>query len=277
MKTLFITAISIISLNAFAQSPELQIQRQTQTRDAQPFLFQVNTLTAENASWTLNYSGSYGNHAVNPLGFNGLDQHLAIKGYLGSGFTLFANAGVGFTKSTSTKSTQQIEVLKNFIGGKKAMGLHFGAGLGGVREWSNDKALFTRLVAQYDTKAMKLGGNMRFEKSFDDNRDAIDLISSIGAHRRISQSFFAGIEAVGEDLEGLWDKEEAEGGAKVFIGPSLNVAPFNSSVAFALSGGPILYVNQNQLTMNTASRDLNAITSNGYTVRFQVSYNLNKK
>ena len=200
MKTFIFIAISLISTGTYAQSAaDLKIKKQAETKNAQPFLFQVNTLTAENASWTLNYSGSYGNHAVNPLGFNGLDQHVAIKGYLGAGFTLFANAGLGFNKSSSTQSTQQVEILNNFIGNKKAMGLHLGAGLGAIREWSNDKALFSRLVAGYDTKTMKLGGNMQFEKSFDENRDNLDLISSLGAHRRISPGFSAGIEAVGEE------------------------------------------------------------------------------
>ena len=34
-----------------------------------------------------------------------------------------------------------------------------------------------------------------------------------------------GVEAIGEDLEGFWEEEEAEGGARLLMGPSLRISP----------------------------------------------------
>ncbi|MDB5014840.1 MAG: hypothetical protein JWQ25_3042 [Daejeonella sp.] len=264
--------IAAFSLNVNAQTSSKA--KPAQLKNTQPFLFSVNTITQENAAWSINYAGSYGDKTTNPFAFNGVDQHLAIKGYLGSRFTLFANAGLGFNRSGGTRSTQQLEIIRDFIGGKNALGFRMGAGLGAIREWTNSKAIFSRVVAEYDSKAWKMGGNMRFEKSFDAARDKIDLISSIGIHRRVSESFFGGLEAVGEDLEGFWDEEEAEGGAKLFIGPSINYVPSNSKLAFSLSGGPIIYATKNETLVSSAPRNLNQTAGSGYTIKFQMTFNL---
>jgi hypothetical protein len=268
MKLFSLITLSLVGFSALAQTAaEDQKTMQVQTLEAQPFLYQVNALTSENKVWILNYSGGYGNNVITPFGFNGLDQHLAIKGYLGSGFTLLADAGFGFSKS-AIRSAQQVEVLKGLIGKNR---LQIAAGLGAIREWSNSKAIFSRFIAGYNTQKWKLAGNMRFEKSFESQRDKIDLLSSVGVQHQFSKSLFVGFEAAGEDLEGLWDKEEAEGGAKLFIGPSLSLLPAKTNLVFSLSAGPVLYANQGQPVMNTALRNFGLPTSNGYTVKFQIS------
>ena len=273
MKKLIILAVAAFSLTVNAQTNS-QVKPALPSKNTQPFLFSVNTITQENAAWSINYAGSYGNNATSPFGFNGVDQHLAVKGYLGSRFTLFANVGLGFNRSGGTRSTQQLEIIRDFVGGKKALGFRMGAGIGATREWTNNKAIFSKIVAEYDNQAWKMGANMRFEKTFDATRDKIDLISSLGVHRRISQNFFGGLEAVGEDLEGFWDAKEAEGGAKLFIGPSLNYLPNNSKLAFSLSGGPIIYATKNAQLNNSAPRNLNQNASSGYTLKFQMAFNL---
>jgi hypothetical protein len=59
-------------------------------------------------------------------------------------------------------------------------------------------------------------------------RDNIDLISSFGYQHRLGSHLFIGIEALGQDLEDYWEPDEAEGGAKLMIGPSVNLLPNNS-------------------------------------------------
>lgn len=264
--------LAAISLNVHAQSSSKV--KSGQSGNTQPFLFSINTITRENAAWSINYAGSYGDKTTNPFAFNGVDQHLAVKGYLGSKFTLFANAGLGFSRSGGTQSTQQLEVIRDFIGGRKSSGFRMGAGLGAIREWTNSKAVFSRIVAEYDNASWTMVGNLRFEKSLNATRDNIDLISSIGVHRQIAKSFLGGLEAVGEDLEGFWDEKEAEGGAKLFIGPSINFVPSNSKVAFSVSGGPIIYATKNETMLSSAPRNLSQNTSSGYTLKFQMTFNL---
>ena len=188
----------------------------------QPFLYTLNSLSPGARHWSLNYSGGYGQYTVSPLGFDGVDQDIAVKGYLGNQFSLMTTLGVGFGNGGNTQTYQQAEVFKDFIGGKSATGFRFGTSLGIIHEFSNDVVALSRFNAAYESLTWKVGANARVEKAFAKDRDALDLISSFGIQRKITGRLFGGVEAVGQDLEGLWETDEAEGGAKVLIGPSLN-------------------------------------------------------
>lgn len=54
-------------------------------------------------------------------------------------------------------------------------------------------------------------------------RDELDVMVALGASVRTGRLLVIGVEAAGEDLEGLADDEEAEGGAKLLAGPSLRL------------------------------------------------------
>ena len=241
-------------------------------RTPEPFLFSVTTLTPEDLKWSMNYSGSYGERITNTLGYNGINQQFAVKGYLGKRFTLYANASLGFPLENNVASAQQAEIIRDILGGKKSLGLRLGASLGIQRDYSDVKSLLSRITFSYEMPQWKFGGNVLFEKALTSNRDAIDVITSIGLHYCLAENFYGGIEAVGEDLEGFWDKEEAEGGAKVLIGPSLNLSPKKSRLSFSISGGPVFYATQNLATNNEAIRELPSQA--GLMVRARVVFNL---
>jgi hypothetical protein len=238
----------------------------------QPFLYTINSLNPAARHWSLNYNGGYGQYTVTPLGFDGVDQNFAVKGYLGNRYSLMATMGVGFGNHGNTQTYQQAEVFKDFIGGVNPTGFRFGTSLGVIREFSNDVVALSRFNAAYENTAWKFAINARVEKAFAANRDALDLISSFGIQRKIAGQFFGGIEAVGQDLEGLWETDEAEGGAKVLIGPSVNFVPVGSRLSFSLCAGPILYVTHSTVIPNdSAVRELPL--NNGFTVKFNVGFN----
>ncbi|OAQ40349.1 hypothetical protein A5893_05190 [Pedobacter psychrophilus] len=238
-----------------------------------PFLFSVNTLTGNTPKWNLNYTGSYGQHTSGQFGYDGLDQRFAAKGYLGNKFTIYANAAIGFANNGGTRSSQQAEIIKDFIGGKKVFGPRLGFGVGVNRDWDGVGAVFSRITGSVDALKWRLGGNLLFEKAFSGSRDKIDFTTSVGFHHQLAGSFFAGVEAVGQDLEGFWEEDEAEGGAKLLIGPSLNYAPSNAKVGFSVCGGPVFYATKSSVLPSNAIRDLS--TQNGYTVRAMLTYNFN--
>lgn len=244
----------------------------TTKRTPEPFLFSVTTLTQEDLKWSLDYSGSYGERITNTLGYDGINQQFAVKGYLGKRFTLRAFASLGFPLENNVASAQQAEVIRDILGGKKVIGLRVGAGLGVRRDYSDVKSLLSRITFSYEVPQWKFGGNVLFEKALTSGRDAIDVITSVGIHYRLSENFYGGIEAIGEDLEGFWDKEEAEGGAKLLVGPSLNLIPKKSRLSFSLSGGPVFYATQNQITNEEAIRELP--TEAGLMIRARVIFNL---
>lgn len=241
-------------------------------RTAEPFLYSVSALTPHDLAWTFNYSGSYGERVSGPFGYDGVSQQFAVKGYLGSQFTLYANASIGLPGKSNVASAQQAEIIRNLIGGKKTLGLRAGLGLGVSRDFNNVMSMLSRATVSFDSKRWKAGGNMLFEKSFAANRDAIDIISSLGFHYNVGGNLFAGFEAIGEDLEGFWNPEEAEGGAKLMVGPSMNVTPKKSRFSFSLSGGPVFYATQNAISNPAAMRELPSQA--GLTIRARVIFNL---
>src|SRR3569833_2547273 len=99
----------------------------------QPFLFTINTLNPSARGWSLNYSGGYGQRTVTPLGFDGVDQNIAVKGYLGAKFTLVASMGVVFATKGNVISLEQAEILRGGGGGGGPGGRRGGAGRGGGR------------------------------------------------------------------------------------------------------------------------------------------------
>ncbi|PWS28608.1 hypothetical protein DHW03_01795 [Pedobacter yonginense] len=243
----------------------------------QPFLFSVNTLTSANQRWNIHYSGSYAERASGQFGYNGLGQQLGVKGYLGSRFTLYATAALGFANGGGVNSAQQAEVIRDLIGGKQAFGFRLGAGLGLSRDWSSTASAISRITASYDQQKWRLLGNLRFEKAFDKTRDKLDFISAIGFQHRIADGLFLGFEALGQDLEGFWEEDEAEGGAKVMIGPSINLSPNQSKLSFTLAGGPVFYATRSSVIPSEAIREIgNVASGNGYTIRALVNFNLHK-
>jgi len=239
-----------------------------------PFLFSSTTLTAQDMPWSVAYSSNYGQRISGPFGYDGVEQQISIKGYLGKQFTLYAYAGLGFPQGNVVTTAQQVEVVRNFIGGKKSQGWRIGLGVGANRDYSNVLSVLGRVVASYDQPRWKLAGNLLFEKALAKDRDAIDIITSLGIQYRVVGGLYAGVEAVGEDLEGLWQTDEAEGGARIMVGPSLNLVPSRSRFSFSLSGGPVMYATKNNQSNPDAIRELPF--QNGLTIRARVIFKLSK-
>ena len=244
----------------------------TVKRSPEPFLFSTTTLTPEDLKWSMDYSSSYGERVSGPFGYDGIGQQLAVKGYLGNRFTCYANTSFGFSSGAQVLSAQQAEIIRDLFGGKKSMGLRIGLGIGVQRDYVNVKSLLSRVTASFDAPRWKIGGNLLFEKAFAKDRDDIDVISSLGFHYCLLGRLYGGMEAVGEDLEGFWEKDEAEGGAKLLIGPSLNMTSNNSRISFSISGGPVVYATHSPLSNMEAMRELP--NQPGLTIRARVVFNL---
>jgi hypothetical protein len=105
------------------------------------------------------------------------------------------------------------------------------------------------------------------EKEFDSEKeeeeeseakyDEVDLSVSLASSYRFTDWFRLGAEAGLEDMEGFWEEEEAEGGAKSIVGPTASFIPWkNMSVRMNLAAViPI--------TMNSQTRVPNGTDRNG--------------
>jgi hypothetical protein len=132
--------------------------------------------------------------------------------------------------------------------------------------------LLGRLAAGRSLSAWRLDGNALFEKPFSTERDAVDLITSFGVSRHMLRFLRAGIEVIGEDLEGFWEEDEAEGGARILIGPSIHITPPNEHWQIGIAGGPMLHATRSSRSSD-ANRGLPASTTDrSYAVRVSMSY-----
>jgi hypothetical protein len=75
-----------------------------------------------------------------------------------------------------------------------------------LHEAGGVNVLLARAVAGRMTGSWSLQGNLLFQKPLTEDRDAVDLITSIGWARKFSRGLSIGIEAIGGDLEGFWKR-----------------------------------------------------------------------
>jgi hypothetical protein len=79
---------------------------------------------------------------------------------------------------------------------------------------------WARAAASYDFGPLRVAGNLHFEKAFASARDRVDILALAGVSYRVASAFRLGAEYVGQDLEDAIEREEAEGGARHFLGPT---------------------------------------------------------
>jgi hypothetical protein len=145
-------------------------------------------------------------------------------------------------------------------------------GLGMRHEINGVNVLLGRVAAGRSFSAWRLDGNALFERPYAVGRDSVDLITSFGVARRLLPALYTGVELIGEDLEGFWEVEEAEGGARVLIGPSIRLAPPNKRWQVSAAGGPVIHATRSG-RMSDATRGLpNSVSGNGYAVRAALTY-----
>lgn len=238
-----------------------------------PFVFTVTTNPLGSATgpdrraWTAYYDSGYGEQSGEPFGYDGVEQRLGVQGRLGAGFTLLGHVGLGIG-DVATRTTQQAEVLKDLSGATSRVRLAIG--VGARREWEGTNAALVRVCLGWSGKSTLLFGNALVEKPFAAGRDALDLITTLGWLQSVGHGLRLGVEAVGEDLEGFWEPEEAEGGAKLYAGPALHWTASSGRLWLSASGGPIVYATRSSRT-SPAPRPLGA-DGNGFTARASVGY-----
>ena len=238
-----------------------------------PFVFTVTTSPLGPASspdsrpWTAWSDSGYGEGTGEPFGYDGVEQRFGVQGRLGAGFTLLGHVGLGIG-DVATRSSQQAEVLKDVLGSSSRV--RIAVGVGARREWEGTTAALARVCLGWSGTNTVLFGNALVEKPFAAGRDAVDLITTLGWLQGVGHGLRFGIEAVVEDLEGFWEAEEAEGGAKLYAGPALHWTAPAGRLWLSASGGPIVYATRSARA-SPAPRPLGA-TGNGFTVRASVGY-----
>lgn len=233
------------------------------------FLFTMTTPELRDQSVILNYNAGYGHKTFEPFGGNGMEQNLGLQGNINRTFSYIAHVGLAFGDG-STNTSQQGEILAHLLNAENS-GIDLSAGAGMRHEYSGDNVLLGRAILGRQFASWLSYGNLILEKPLSSHRDNVDLITTVGFSYRLSGAVRLGIEAVGQDLEGFWDENEAEGGAVVFVGPTMNITFSRIPCTFTIGGGEIFRATRSTRT-SQAFRDLPYQKGNGYVIRNMISF-----
>lgn len=235
-----------------------------------PFLFLTTTSEATKPAARFDYDVGLGERAFQRDSSSQPEQRVGVHVTLGR-LTFLGRFGISDVGS-SYHSSQSGEALYSLIAPGRQIALAAGGGM--LHEAEGVNVLLARVIAGRNTNTSRLYGNLLFQKPLSNRieRDAVDLVTSIGWARKFTHGVSLGAEAVGEDLEGFWDAQEAEGGARLLVGPSVHVSPSKSRWQLTATGGPVFHPSDTRRT-STALRDLPPDTR-GTSYAFRVSLSI---
>ena len=236
-----------------------------------PFVFTVTTPSADAPRVTVHYDTGLGERPFDVKTAAGrIEQRFGLQARLGRRVTLLADVGVSMD-DRDARTASHAELLLNVLD-ERSRGLSLAVGGGARHESAGVDIAVARVALGRHVGVSNLHGNLVFEKPLAaPGRDAVDLISSVGWSLPLSRAAHVGVEAIGEDLEGFWNPEEAEGGARLLVGPSIRVAPPSAKWQLAVAGGPVFHAS-NSPRASGAERALPPTRRNGYAVRTSLSY-----
>lgn len=236
-----------------------------------PFVFSLLPVAAPGKSRvTLFGDVAYGEQMFAALGPEHLEQRLGAELGLGSKVMLVAQAGwIGSSDAGPSRLSGQVEAFRRLTGERSRLKLTVGLGAG--RDYQATAAALGRLVAWGTWGRNTVVSNIRLERAFGNpRRDALDVNTTVGFAHAVSSRVRVGVEAVAEDLEGFVESDEAEGGAKLMLGPSLAFGSSKSGWGLSLTGGPVFRLSRS--TVSGTSSGATRALGNGFVVRSSVVF-----
>jgi hypothetical protein len=196
------------------------------------------------------------------------ESHAGVQFDATSRVMIVGQVGTPLDRYDFRGTSQQAEALMRIVDGPgHASTVTVGGGV--RREFDGTNVWLGRVIVGHAFERSQVYGNVLIEKAGGNGRDAADLVTSIGWSRRVTPQMSLGFEAVGEDLEGFWSRDEADGGARLLVGPSMSVA-LSPRWRLSTTGGPILH-SEAASNPGALSRTLPAGARNGYALRGTVT------
>ncbi len=200
---------------------------------------------------------AYGTRDAIPFGARGLEQGVRVRAPMPGGvvFETWLGALVSGEGEPALAVDATVPLLRV---GPGALAL----GLGYTKDFTGVHVPRVRATAMAKAAGMEAMGFAELQAPLAEDRDSADIILGLAAATQVAQWAKVGLEAEGQDLEGFWEPDEAEGGARFLAGPT---------AWLHLMGG--LYAKANlaavlQATTSSATRE----TSSGLLTRIVVGW-----
>jgi hypothetical protein len=97
---------------------------------------------------------------------------------------------------------------------------------GVLREFGADVGVIGEVTGSWDIGRVRLAAALHGEHVFAPGRDPIDLYAVAGVSVRVASIVRVGAEYIAEDLEAAFDDDEAERGARHYLGPDVALSLF---------------------------------------------------
>jgi hypothetical protein len=107
-----------------------------------------------------------------------------------------------------------------------------------LREFSADLGVTGEVTATYDVGRVRLAAAAHVEHVFAPGRDPVDLYAVAGVSVRVLSILRVGGEYVAQDLEAAFEPEEAEHGARHYLGPNVALSLYRRRI-LVTGGGAV--------------------------------------
>jgi hypothetical protein len=107
-----------------------------------------------------------------------------------------------------------------------------------LREFGASLGMYGELTASADVGRVRFAASVHAEHVFAGKRDPVDLYAVAGVSVRVARMLRLGAEYIAQDLEAAGENDEAEGGARHYVGPDVALA-FLRSRLLVTAGGAV--------------------------------------
>jgi hypothetical protein len=189
-----------------------------QADDSQPYLYQRGGHGTPGAL-AVELETAYGTRDARPFGAEGVEQGARLRWAPLAFLNLEGWSGVLVTGGTHRATAGAIDLHLGVLNqADHQLNLTLGAGYLFDYRQAHVPRLRATLGRSWGALDTSLSGYLEIPTAR--GRDAVDLALALAASYRLARWVRLGLEAEGQDLEGFWEPGEAEGGAKLVLGPT---------------------------------------------------------
>jgi hypothetical protein len=158
-----------------------------------------------------------GTRDARPFGQEGVEQALRVETEIAPWLALAARGGLLFVDGDTHAAAGAEAIVRLLSRG----GFELRASGGVVRDYREDVVLRFGGNARLERGRLDLLASGLIEVPLAGDRDVVDLVLGAAAMASVHERVRLGGELLVEDIEGLWEEEEAEGGMRLLAGPAI--------------------------------------------------------